>query len=140
MTKLDLSPLERAIGQLEESLRYSRSDLAAGDAKLALLLRAAAIQAFELTYELSWKMLKRHLNMTEANPDDIERMAFPDLIRLGSRRGLLLSDWETWKGYRSDRAATSHTYDEEKAAKIFATLPGFMVDARHLLARLKDQA
>jgi hypothetical protein len=35
-------------------------------------LVAAAIQAFEFTYELSWKMLKRYLERTVPNPDGID--------------------------------------------------------------------
>lgn len=56
---LDLSSLENAIAQLEQSLSYFHSPIVQQDSGLALQLRAAAIQAFEFTYELSWKMLKR---------------------------------------------------------------------------------
>ena len=136
---LDLSPLARAIEQLDQSLQYAESDLAATDPQLARLLRSAAIQAFEFTYELAWKMLKRHLSATEPNPAEIDELSFPDLIRLGSRRGLLLSDWERWKEYRADRGATSHTYDEDKAGVIFQSLPGFLAEARHLYDRLSER-
>lgn len=44
--------------------------------------------AFELTYELSHKMLRQYLNETAASPDEVERMAFPDLIRGWKRSGL----------------------------------------------------
>ena len=59
--RLDLTPLDHAIAQLEEAIEYHGSDLASGDPALKLHLRAAAIQAFEFTYQLSFKMAKRHL-------------------------------------------------------------------------------
>ena len=56
---LDLSSLDRAIARLEEALQFYHSDLAKGDTRLATHLRAAVIQAFEFTYELAFKTLKR---------------------------------------------------------------------------------
>ncbi len=65
--KLDLSSLKKAIAQLEEALFYCHSDIAKKDDRLALHLRAGAIQAFEFTYESCFKMLKRYLEMTESD-------------------------------------------------------------------------
>ena len=44
---IDLGSLSKAIAQLEEAISYANSDLAKSDPRLALHLRAAAIQAFE---------------------------------------------------------------------------------------------
>ena len=54
--KLDLTPLEDAVAQLEEGLDIYHSDLALTDPRLKKHLRAAVIQAFEFTYELSFRM------------------------------------------------------------------------------------
>ena len=56
--KLDLTPLEDAVAQLEEALDIYHSDLALDHPRLKRHLRAAVIQAFEFTYELSFRMLK----------------------------------------------------------------------------------
>ena len=80
---LDLSSLQKAIAQLEEALEYCQSDLAKNDARLAQHLRAAAIQAFGFTYELSFKRLKRFLEATEPNPDSLDEMSFNEIIRKG---------------------------------------------------------
>jgi len=48
--KLDLTPLEKALAQLEQSLSCLRSELAAGDSGLRAQFRAAAIQGLERTY------------------------------------------------------------------------------------------
>lgn len=103
------------------------------------VIRDACIQRFEFTYELSHKMLKRFLEATSANPAEVDAMSFQDLIRLGSERGLLLGDWFQWREFRGARAATSHTYDEHKAAEVFAQIPSFVEEARFLRDRLREQ-
>lgn len=138
--KLDTSALERAILQLQQSLAYYHSDLIQSDPGLVLQLRAAAIQAFEFTYELSWKMLKRYLEMTHPDPQEIEAMSFGDLIRTGCERGLLLSDISQWKQFRYERSITSHTYDEHKSIMVFQGIPAFLKEAVYLADQLKNRA
>ena len=137
--KLILTSLESAIKQLEQSLVYYHSDVVQSDPGLVLQLRAAAIQAFEFTYELSWKMLKRYLKITSANPNEIDNMSFPDLIRTGCDRGLLLSDVKRWKVYRQERGTTSHTYGTEKAQEVFEQVPEFLEEAQFLLKKLRER-
>ena len=112
---LDLTSLQKAIAQMEEALAYCNSDLAKNDPRLALHLRAAAIQAFEFTYELSFKILKRYLEATETNPAAVDDMTFNELVRRGFELGLLQAEMAEWKEFRKDRGTTSHAYDEEKA-------------------------
>lgn len=134
---LSVTSLEDAILQLEQSLHYYHSNIVQADPGLVLQLRAAAILAFEFTYELSWKMLKRYLKLSEANPAEIETMSFPDLIRTGCDKGLLLSDLKEWSRYRQERGITSHTYDHAKAQEIFERIPDFLKDAKYLLQQLQ---
>lgn len=129
--ELDIKPLEKAIVSLATAL--ARHDQTPGDD----IVRDACIQRFEFTYELSHKMLKRFLEATSANPADVDLMPFQDLIRTGSERGLLLSDWSRWKIYRTARSITSHIYDEKKAGEVFAIVPEFLREARHLRDRLR---
>lgn len=136
---LDLTSFQNAIAQLEEALNYCNSDLARSDARLALHLRAAAIQAFEFTYELSHKMLKRYLEYTAGTPELLDQMAFQDLIRTGNEQGLLLGDWPHWRQYRDMRSRTSHTYDEAVALAFVAGIPAFLDEARYLRDRLRDR-
>jgi hypothetical protein len=58
------------------------------------------------------------------------------LIRDGNERGLLLGDWPRWRTWRSMRAKTSHTYDENIALEVVAGIPGFLDEARHLRDQL----
>jgi uncharacterized protein with HEPN domain len=50
----------------------------------------------------------------------------------------LIADAEAWIGHINARNETSHTYDSAKANQVFQTIPGFLPDARDLLARLKN--
>lgn len=137
--KLNVSSLEKAVAQLKEALSYCASSLAQQDEKLALHLRAAAIQAFEFTYELSLKMLKRYLSLTEPNPNIIDEITFNELIRKGYEKGLIQSELAIWKEYRKERGTTSHTYDEDKAQEVFEDIPAFLQDAQYLLKELKKR-
>jgi nucleotidyltransferase substrate binding protein (TIGR01987 family) len=130
--KLDLSSLIKAIASLDEVLQeYNKSPNA--------FMRDACIQRFEYTYELCWKMLKRHLEITAANPVEIDEMSFQTLIRTGSEKGLLLHGWDVWSTYRNARSTTSHVYNEKKALEVFATIPKFINDAKFLLKKLQEE-
>jgi nucleotidyltransferase substrate binding protein (TIGR01987 family) len=137
---LDFSPLGNAIAQLDKSLAYAHSPAALADPGLREQLRNSVIQCFEFTYELSWKMLKRYLEETEANPAEIDIGTFQNLIRLGNERALLRSDWSQWKTYRQARTESSHTYDAAKAEAVFAVAPDFLAEARALLDELSRRS
>ena len=134
--KVNLTPLEDAVAQLEEALDLFYSDLAEADPRLKRHLRAAVIQAFEFTYELSFKMLKRYLELASANPAEIDALVFNDVIREGFRQALLRSELLVWKEFRRNRGTTSHAYNEEKAKEVFESAPDFLQEARYLLNQL----
>ena len=81
-------------------------------------------------------MLKRHLEMTSANPAQFDAMPFADLIRTASEQALLRSGWPEWRGYRDMRAKTSHTYDEDVALQVVGAIPAFLAEAQALLQTL----
>ncbi len=137
--KLDLSAFENAINQLADSLTQYHCDVVQQNPKLQTHMRAGAIQAFEFTYELSHKMLKRYLKKTEPSADVVESMDFETLIRTGNERDLLLSDVASWRSYRAKRGTTSHTYDEAKAEVVFENIPNFLEEVKHLLKVLKEK-
>ena len=122
--------------QLEKSLSYANSDIAQNDAGLFEQLRNSVIQCFEFTYELTHKMLKRYLEETAANPDEIDLSTFQNIVRMGNEKGLLRSDWLRWKIYRQARTDSSHTYDEDKAQIVYEIAPDFLDEARFLLNQL----
>jgi nucleotidyltransferase substrate binding protein (TIGR01987 family) len=127
---LDFSSLLNAINRLDEGLARFGSDT--GDTQI----RDGLIQRFEFTYDLAHKMLRRVLEAAAANPEAIDRMSFPELIRTASEQGLLKSDWSVWRTWREMRNITSHTYDEAKAVQVVAAIPAFLEEVRVLAARL----
>jgi hypothetical protein len=84
--------LNKAIAQGEEALAFCASDLARSDPRLALHLRAEAIQAFEFTYELSIRILKRFIGATDPNPGAVDGMTFNELIGRGFEIGVLRAE------------------------------------------------
>ena len=134
--RLDVTALEKALSLLEQSLSYLRSELAASDPKLRAQFRAAAIQGFEYTYELAFKMIRRQLAQISAVPAELAEMPFKDLIREAADAGLIV-DPESFFLYREIRNITAHTYDEAKAEKVLGVLDGFRKDVLVLLKELK---
>ena len=132
---LDLSSLTDALAALNGSLRYLKSDLAA-DQGLRDQFRGAAIQAFEFTYELAFKFMKRHLERLAAVPSALDEMSFMQVVRAAAEAGLV-QDVSRFHAYREARNITSHSYDRLKADRILATLPEFAADVAALLAQLE---
>ena len=130
---IDFSSLEKAVNSLQRALDRACTVLEDGE------LRDACIQRFEYTFELCWKMLKRQLEQELPNPSEVDAYSYRQLFRVGAERGLV-TNVEAWFDYRERRNITSHTYDEEKAAKVFEALPQFAVHANDLLSSLKERS
>lgn len=133
MQKLDISSLKKAITSLDEAVTAYQKD------PHILFVREAIIQRFEYTYELGHKTLKRYLEMSEPNAEEIDQMAFSSLIRTASERGLIQNGWDKWAVYRSARNLTSHTYNEEKALQVCAVIPEFLQDVKHLFLKIEER-
>lgn len=128
---IDISSLNRAIATLNEALAARAR--APGDK----FIRDACIQRFEYTYELAHKMLRRFLEASE--PGGVRELSFPNLIRLGYERGVLLQSWDIWSQMRDARNATSHGYDEAKANKVVEIIPAFAAAVEFMAAQITAQ-
>ena len=137
--RLDLSPLENAVAQLEEGLVLYDSDIVRQHPEIRNQMRAGAIQAFEFTYELSIRMIQRYLERVSANPAEVDRLEFRSLIRRASEQGLLQSDLSAWMGHRRNRGLTSHVYNEAMAERVFQAAQDFLGEVRHLLRELQER-
>ena len=133
--KLDLNSLEKAIHKLKTNLNLLGKEGISREEKEAF--EDACIQAFEYTYELTHKTLKRYLEETEPNRDDVDRWTFQDLIRHGAERGLLLNSWDKWTEYRYSRNKTSHSYDSSVVEVVIHIIPEFIVEAEFLLNQVR---
>ncbi len=128
---LDLSSFGNALASLKRALARSGAAGAQDEE-----LRDACIQRFEYTFELSWKMLKRRLELDLPDSHSVDGMSFRDLVRTGAERGLL-SDVDAWMLFREKRNITSHTYNAAKAAEVAAVIPDFARLAEDLHGQLQ---
>jgi nucleotidyltransferase substrate binding protein (TIGR01987 family) len=127
---LDLSSFHRALASLDRAA--VRAEGAPADEEL----RDAVIQRFEYTYELAWRMLKRHLEQVVPDPARVDGLSFRELIREGAERGII-AEPEPWFEYRHQRNLTSHAYNSAAAQLVFQTALTFREAARTLLAELE---
>ena len=134
---LDLGSLEKAITQLEEALTLYDRASAEDNPLLQKHMRAATIQAFEFTYEIAFKMIKRYLEKTFASPETVMDMTFSNVIREAFGRDLVCSDISVWRKYRQNHTITSHTYNEDKAQKVFEGMNNFLQDMQYTLTQLQ---
>lgn len=135
---LDYSPLENAVSQLRKSFDYVHSDLARNDSDLRDQFRAAAIQAFEFSYELAIKMIRRQLSRIVANPDALRTSDFADVMRDAADAGII-RDASFFMRYRELRNKTSHTYNAQQAETTVAAMGDFLSDMYFLLEELEKR-
>jgi len=136
--KLQMDPLEKVLDQLRTSLDYLESPMAKKDALLRAQFRGASILAFEYSFELAVKMIRRQLSEIVPNPQDLVQMTFADLIRTAADAGLI-DNVKQFLAYRDARIQTSHTYDEDRATDVAKVIPDFFRDASFLLKQLRKR-
>lgn len=98
---------EKSFHWLEKALQIEKPNL---------VEKAGAIQFFEVTFELSWKMLKDYLQFQGY---DIKSPR--DAIKTGFSYGLI-TNGESWLSALNDRHLTVHTYDEVFAEKVYGKI------------------
>jgi nucleotidyltransferase substrate binding protein (TIGR01987 family) len=115
-----LGPLERAAASLAAALVAPENEF----------VRDAIVKRFEFTYELSWKLMRRHLAWAalEAAPETRK-----DLIRAAARAGLV-DDPEAWFTFNEARNLTAHAYSEANAKTVIAAAQRLLPAAEALLA------
>ncbi len=131
---LELTSFRKAIDSLSEALDWYNNKSTAAPSEI---LRDSAIQRFEYTYELAWKMMKRWLadNVGAAYVDGISRK---ELFRMAAEQKLI-DDPLKWFKYHEARNRTSHIYNESLAQDVFDVVEDFLNDVRKLLRALEER-
>lgn len=119
--EIDISPLLEAKKTLDFGIANAQSDLE----------KAGAIQAFEYTYELCWKTMKRIL----AN-QNIETSIPKDIFRTAAQFNLI-KDAEIWFKFIKKRNETVHTYNKGTAKEIFEFLPIFQNEVEEFIKKIQ---
>ena len=91
----------KSMNYLEQALTIQSPDI---------VQKAGIIQFFEMSFELSWKVLKDYLE--EQGFEDVisPRAAIKQAFEIG-----IIENGHGWLELLQDRNLTAHTYDEEKA-------------------------
>ena len=132
--KLDFTSLRSALSRLAEGYKRYQSDVS------DIQIRDGLIQRYEFTYEISHKMLKRHLEMTSANPEAFDALPFADLIRTANEQSLLKSDWSAWKVFREMRALANNALEDQAALEIVKVIPVFIEEIQFFIRQLSTHA
>lgn len=120
--QIDIEPLLKAEATFRHFLAAAVTDQE----------KTGAIKAFEICYELAWKLMKRILQyrgIDVASPREVFRQA-------GVNH--LIEDVEAWLEFLQVRNMTVHTYNENVLHDIFDFLPQFSVALIKFVTVLKS--
>ena len=106
--KQRLHNYQRAVNQLTRFMEQEN---------LNELEEQGLIQSFEYTYELAWNTMK---DLFEAQGES-GILGSRDAFRLAFRRGLV-EQGDAWMDMIKKRVLTSHTYDEQVAREVIASI------------------
>lgn len=137
--KLDTQHLLQCIKTLESALQYlNKADKKSIDYEV---FRNAVIKGFELSLEISGKLLRKALKNYTADPREVDEMVFKDVFRNSAKHGLLEPDAvERWFSYRNNRNNTAHDYGVAFAEQTLKLLPSFLKDAYALEKKLRQKS
>jgi nucleotidyltransferase substrate binding protein (TIGR01987 family) len=119
--QVEILPLLNAFASFKRAMEEVKTELE----------RDGAVQRFEYTFELAWKVLKKILavkGLDINNPRDV----FRDAARMG-----LIDNLEIWFEFIKMRNLTVHTYNEDYAVEIFQSLPKFQGEVEKLIEKIK---
>jgi len=116
------SQFENALGRLQEVLAMKENDV----------IRDSAIQRFEFTLDLSWKVLKTFLEDQKGVICKSPKECFREAYKQG-----LIEYEDAWLKLVDLRNETSHTYNESYAKEIYKELPGAAKHFTTLLQAIK---
>lgn len=123
---VSLAELEKAIATLNEALDFAK--VVQANETHFRIARDACIQRFEYCIELAWKVAMKKVG----SPTKFPKPAIREMAR-----GDLVDSAEAWLQFIDARNDSSHSYDEETAMKVFASIQKFSFQAQELVVRLK---
>ena len=126
MTKFEatIKQFENALTRFREVMAVPKNDI----------VRDSAIQRFEFTLDLSWKMAKAFLEEKKG----VVCVSPKECFRESYRQGLIEYSDE-WIKFVDMRNETVHTYKEEVAEKIYVYLPIALKHFEALFAAVKEK-
>ena len=99
---------EKALHYLEDALKIKNPDM---------IQKAGLIQFFEISFELSWKVMKDYLQ--EQGATDLQ---YPKEVIKTAFETELIENGHTWMKALTGRNLTSHTYNETLAEEVVSEI------------------
>ena len=112
--KMKAKVAKRALETLQEIM----------DEPYSVIIRDAAIQRFEYTFEAIWKLIKEYLFEMEGIICNSPKSCFREAFKMG-----LVNEAESMQALymTDDRNMTTHTYHEDVAEEIYKELAGYFI-------------
>jgi nucleotidyltransferase substrate binding protein (TIGR01987 family) len=92
--------------------------------------QAGAIQAFEYSFELSWKVMQKLLGVRGKIANSPK-----EAFRMAALEGFI-KDPELWFDFLKKRNLTVHTYEEEEAREVIGVFPDFSKELHDFLKNI----
>lgn len=134
---LSLEKFKRSVAALEWALQTLDEWQPKASEKHLNTLQSGVIQNFEVTYEMSWKILRRVL-ITLHGEREFDGISRRDLFRFAGKEGLL-DDVEFWIFVHAQRNNTTHNYGEEFVRRSLELACHFLPKAQQLTTKLEQQ-
>ena len=135
--KLDISSLKKAYGAYSSALEMALN-MESNPMKMDYMketVRTSLIHHFEILYELSWKSMKRYIEIDEGHDDNLTRRG---LFRQAGEKELI-NDFDKWMSFHKSKNLTSQTYNEKTATKVYIIAKDFDKYVKSLISTLEKQ-
>lgn len=117
---VDITSLLKALSKFEDFRKHTKTEQE----------KAGAIQAFEYSYELLWKTMKRLLGVRGLIVNSPK-----ETIRISAIEGLI-DNPEIWFDFIRKRNVTTHTYDEKDIEEVLSIFPSFSIESKNFLKKI----
>lgn len=103
------------------------------------MYRNALVKGFEMTLELSGKLLRKKLTPYFASKKAVDALTFKDLFRNAYKHSLIDENTvERWLKYRDNRNNTAHDYGKKFAEETLVLIKDFISDAKNLKSVIEN--
>jgi nucleotidyltransferase substrate binding protein (TIGR01987 family) len=102
------------------------------------IFRAGLIQNFEMAYELSWKTMKRYIEIYHGEDEAADFLTRKDLFRKAAVIGLI-GDPVKWFKFNEMRNRTVYTYAEDVAEEVYDMMGIFLEELNAFFDNLEKR-
>lgn len=131
MTDINTEHMQKCIEVLEKS--YEMLNGTRENTTDYEMYRNSLVKSFEMTLEISAKLLKKKITPYFASKRAVDMLSFKDIFRHAHKYSML-NEEETnrWMRYRDNRNNTAHDYGIAFATETLALINDFLRDVKNL--------